>query len=260
MRMVTWDDERVSTRQSVAARSAFSGAELRDRYLQAVRAFTLSLTSLRGNSIYFGPIELLRFGSPRVTKHAVDWPIQGGLLTGQSGGHWRVEAASGRIEATVSGYAPRLPRPIYTWTHLQVHLLFTRLFLLGMRGREPAPGVRASPRDRLAAAGVDVAFCLTLGRMTGRRRFKGTLAIAIAYHVACWSLGGRTLGGLVMRQRVVAVDGTRLTPTQSLLRLAVLPLAWATRRPVHDEVAYTDVIRDENATEKEKGRLEPPLE
>ena len=235
----------MSTTQSVAAESAFSGAELRDRYLQAVRAFTLSLTGLRGNSLYLGPVELLRFGSPTVTKHAVDWPIEGGLLAGRRGGHWRVEAANGRIEARVSGYVPRLPRPIYTWSHLQVHLLFTRLYLLGMRGREPAPGVRATPRDRVAAAGVDVAFCLTLARMTGRRRrFRRTLAIAIVYHVACWSLGGRTLGGLVMRQRVVAVDGTRLTPPQSLLRLALLPLAWVTRRPVHDEVAYTDVIRD----------------
>ena len=43
---------------------------------------------------------------------------------------------------------------------------------------------------------------------------------------------------------LVAVDGSRLTPTQSLLRLVVLPASWLTRRPVHDELAATEVIQD----------------
>jgi hypothetical protein len=42
----------------------------------------------------------------------------------------------------------------------------------------------------------------------------------------------------------VAVDGSRLTPPQSLLRLALLPVSWILRRPVHDEVAGTIVIAD----------------
>jgi len=91
---------------------------------------------------------------------------------------------------------------------------------------------------------VDVAFCLTLARVTGRPRWGRTLAIAIAYHVACWSTSGRTLGGVVMRQRVVSVDGSRLTPTQSLLRLALLPASWLLRRPLHDDLASTEVIAD----------------
>ena len=65
-----------------------------------------------------------------------------------------------------------------------------------------------------------------------------------AANVACWSTSGQPLGGLVTRQRVVSVDGSRLTPTQSLARLAALPLSWILRRPVHDEFAGTEVIAD----------------
>ena len=68
------------------------------------------------------------------------------------------------------------------------------------------------------------------------------LGIAAAYHIACWSTSGRTLGGLVVGQRVVAVDGSRPTVLQSVVRLLALPLAWITRRPIHDELAGTDVI------------------
>ncbi|TMF91403.1 MAG: RDD family protein [Chloroflexi bacterium] len=227
MRVVTWDDDRVSTRAAVAAAGPFTGARLRDSYLDAVRALTFGLVTMRANSLVFGPLELLRFGPPRVTRDAVDWPIEGGLLAGRPGGHWRVEASSAQVEAILTGYRPRLPRLLYTLSHLQVHQLLFR------------------------AAAVDVAFCLTLARLSGRRRLRRTLAIAIAYHVGCWSISGRTLGGLVLRQRVVAVDGSRLTPTQSLLRLALLPAAWidllvrpARARPVHDELASTDVISD----------------
>ena len=248
MRVVTWDDDRVSTRAAVAAVGPFTGARLRDSYLDAVRALDTYLDMM---ITLPGPLELLRFGPPRVTRDAVDWPIEGGLLAGRPGGHWRVEASSAQVEAILTGYRPRLPRLLYTLSHLQVHQLFTRLYLLRVRGGEPAPGVRAAPQDRFRAAAVDVAFCLTLARLSGRRRLRRTLAIAIAYHVGCWSISGRTLGGLVLRQRVVAVDGSRLTPTQSLLRLALLPAAWidllvrpARARPVHDELASTDVISD----------------
>ena len=66
---------------------------------------------------------------------------------------------------------------------------------------------------------------------------------AVAYHLACWSFGGLTLGGLMLGQQVVAVDGEGVTPGQALLRLAALPLAWFRLRAVHDEVAGTDVVR-----------------
>jgi hypothetical protein len=245
MRVVTWDDGRVSTRAGVDAARRLTGAQLRDAFVEAVRRLTLGVVGVRDNSLVLGPIELLRFGPPRVTRSAVDWPIEGGLLARRPGGRWRVQASRGQIEATVTGYVPRLPRPIYVLTHLQVHQLFTRLYLLQLRGREPAPGKPAQAEDRFRAAAVDLAFCLTLARLVGRRRFGKTLAITAVYHVACWSISdGRTLGGLVMRQRVVAVDGSRLTPTQSLLRLVLLPLSWLTKRPVHDELAATEVVQD----------------
>ena len=93
---------------------------------------------------------------------------------------------------------------------------------------------------------IDVAFCFMLAGFIGRRRrrLRRTLVIAAAYHVACWSISGRTLGGLVMRQRVVAVDGSRLTPAQAIFRLALLPASWITRRPMQDELASTEVITD----------------
>lgn len=244
MRVVAWDDGRLSTQASVAVPGPLSGAALRDSYLDAVRRLTLGLVRLENNSLHVGPLEFLRFGRPAVSRNAVDWPIEGGLLAGGAGGHWRLQSSGGRVEASLSGYRPSLPRPVYAATQLQVHQLFTRLYLLRVRGRDPQPGVAAAPRDRMRAAAVDVAICLTLARLTGRRRLRRTLAIAIAYHVVCWSTSGRTLGGLVLRQRVVAVDGSRLTATQSLLRLALIPLSLVLRRPLHDEIAGTEVITD----------------
>ncbi len=205
---------------------------------------TLGLIGFRGNSLVLGPINLLRLGRPAVTRSAVDWPIEGGLLTRAPGGHWRIQASGGRVEASVTGYIPRLPKPLYLVSHLQVHLLFTRLFLLGLRGRDPLPAAVASPPDRIRAASVDAAFCLTLTRLTGRRTWRSLLAIAAVYHVACWSTSGQTLGGMVLRQRVVSVDGSRLIPAQSLLRFVLLPISWVAWRSVHDEVAQTTVIAE----------------
>lgn len=220
------------------------GAGLRDGYIEAVRTLTLGLIALRGNSLVLGPLELLRYGPPKVTADAVEWPVEGGLLSRRPGGTWRIESAGGTVRARLSGWVPALPRPIYSLTQLQVHLLFTRLYLLRLHGRDPAPGAPATRGDRLKAATVDAAFCITIAGLTGRRRPRRVMLIAAAYHVACWSLFGRTLGGLVMRQRVVAVDGSRVTPTQALLRFLLLPVSWITRRPLHDEAAATDVITD----------------
>jgi RDD family protein len=242
MRVVTWDDGRLSTQASVAVPGPLTGAALRDSYLDAVRRLTLGLVRLENNTLHIGPVVLLRFGRPAVSRNAVDWPIEGGLLAGGPGGHWRLQSSAGRVEASLSGYRPSLLRPVYAVTQLQVHQLFTRVYLLRVRGRDPQPGVAAAPRDRMRAAAVDVAFCLSLAGLTGRRRLRRTLGVAIAYHVVCWSTSGRTLGGMVMRQRVVAVDGSRATAAQSLLRLVLVPASWILRRPVHDEIACTEVV------------------
>lgn len=197
-----------------------------------------------------GPLELLRFGKPVVGAGSVEWPVNGGLLTAAARGTWRIGARDGKITATLDDFVPSLPRPLYAISHLQVHLLFVRLFLLGLRGRDRRPGVPASSRNRIRAATVDVALCLTLNRVFSRRMRPMTLlGVLAAYHVACWSTSGRTLGGEMMGQRVVSIDGRPLTFGQSVLRLITVPLSWITRTPVHDEIAATDVIVDE----KEKG-------
>lgn len=243
--MLRWEDGQVSTEDSVVVARVPSGPELRDSYLRDIHELTLGLVRVRGSSLYLGPLNLLRFGAATVTESGVEWPIEAGLLVRAPGGHLRFEVVDNRLVGSVDGYRPLLPLPVYALTQLPVHRLLTRLHLLRVRGREPAPGVAASRDNRMRAAAVDVAFCLTLSRVAGRRaRLRTFLGIAAVYHVACWSISGRTLGGLVQGERVVAVDGSRPTITQSLVRLVALPLAWVTRRPVHDELAGTDVIAD----------------
>jgi hypothetical protein len=243
--VVSWSDGVVAIADSVDGVPALSGAELRDRYWEAMRDVTFRLAKRRGNAIMIGPVELLRLGEPRVDAHAVEWPIQGGLLAGAAGGRWRVDVVEGRATASIDQFQPSLPRPLYSATHLQVHLLFTRLFLLRLRGRDNPPAVRASPRSRLDAATVDVAFCLTLNRVFSRRvRPLTGVALLAGYHLACWTVSGRTLGGTVLRQRVVSADGRPVTVPQAVLRLVTAPLSWVTQRPIHDEIAGTDVIVD----------------
>ena len=243
MTVVHVKDGEVSTQDSVAISREPTGRELREGYLHDIRVLTLGLVHARGDAIYIGPLELLRFGPPILTTSAVEWPIEGGITARAPGGTFRIEGARGRVTASVDGYRPRLPLPLYGLSQLPIHQLLIRLYLLRVRGREPAPGVTAAPEDRIRAAAVDVAFCLTLAGLAGRRRrLPALLGIAAAYHIACWSTSGRTLGGLVTRQRVVAVDGSRLTVMQAAFRLLALPLSWVARRPIHDELAGTEVI------------------
>jgi RDD family len=245
MTVVHVKDGQVSTQDSVAMPRTPTGRELRDGYLHNIQDLTLGLVHAQGNTLYVGPVELLRFGPPTVTASAVEWPIEGGITARAPGGSFRIEAAGGRVAASVDGFRPRLPLPLYALSQLPIHQLLIRLHLLRVRGREPAPGIAAAPPDRIRAAAVDVAICFTLAGLAGwRRRLPMLVGIAAAYHVACWSTSGRTLGGLVVRQRVVAVDGSRPTVMQSVVRLLALPLAWATRRPIHDELAGTDVITE----------------
>lgn len=255
MPVTRWDGERVHVEDSVAVSRGVTGAALRDGFLKDITPLTLGLVHARGSSLYLGPIELLRFGRAHVTRNRVEWPIEGGLFARAPGGHLRIEAARGRVAATVEGYRPFLPRPFYTVTQLPVHHLVTRLHLLRVRGRQPAPGVPAEPTKRIAAAAIDIGFCAALAAASGRRRrAPALLGIAITYHVACWSFSGRTLGGMVMGQRLVSVDGSRPTVGQALLRLAALPLSALRLRAIHDEVAGTDVVE----STKSEPNLPPP--
>ena len=236
---------RVSVEDSVPITRPMTGEQLREAYLDDVSKLTLGLVRIRGTSVFVGPIEVLRFGPPKVTRNSVDWPIEGGITAGAPGGHWRIEVEHGRVVASVKDYRPRLPLPLYAVSQLPIHHLVIRLHLLRLRGRKPQPGIPATRDDRLRAAAVDLAFCATLAGFTGRRRkLHVLLGITAAYHVACWSISGQTLGGMVMRQRVVSVDGSKPTVGQSVVRVFALPIAWALRRPVHDEAAGTEVITD----------------
>ena len=243
MRVVRIRDGRVFLEESVATPHGVTGKLLRDGFFKDITRLMLGLVSVRDSSLCLGPLELLRFGRATVTRTRVDWPIEGGLLTRVPGGRYRIEAAGGRLVASLDGYAPRLPMPLYLAAQLPIHHLVTRLHLLRVRGREPEPGRVARSSDRLQAAAIDAAFCLALANLTGRRhRWRLFLGIAAGYHVACWSISGRTLGGMVMKQRVVAIDGSRPSAGQAVVRLLALPIAWVRNRPNHDEIAATEVI------------------
>jgi hypothetical protein len=227
----------------VVTPNGVSGKTLRDTFLADISLLTLGLVKARANSLFLGPLELLRFGAAKVTRGAVEWPIEGGLLTRVPGGRLRIEAGGGRLVASVEEYQPMLPRLLYAVTQLPVHHLWTRLHLLRVRGRQPAPGVPADPARRLGAAAIDAGVCLALAAaIARRRRIPALLGIAVGYHIACWSFSGQTLGGAVMKQRVVAFDGSRVSAGQAVVRLIALPLTALWRRNVHDHVACTDVL------------------
>ena len=240
--MVSWRDGRVTIADEVDGTPALSGAQLEDAYWDAMRAVTFGLVRRRGNTVALGAVELLRLGEPRVGEHAVEWPIEGGLLAGAPGGKWRLASADGKVVATMEGFRPALAPALYAVSHQQVHLLSTRLLLLRMRKLPAGDPARAA--DRRRAAAVDIAFCISVTRLAGfRLRPRTVLAVIAGYHVACWATSGRTLGGIVLQQRVVAADGRRVSVTQAILRFALLPLSWIARRPIHDEMASTEVIK-----------------
>jgi hypothetical protein len=238
-----WREGRVEVEDSVAMSRRVAGSDLRDGFLKDIASLTFGLVRAGGNSLYLGPVELLRFGHAEVTGTRVEWPIEGGLFARVPGGRLRIEALRGRLVASVDGYRPLLPLALYVVSQLPIHHLVTRLHLLRVRGRQPAPGVPAEPTKRIAAAAIDLGLCAALAAAAGRRRrLPALLGIATAYHIACWSISGRTLGGMLMGQRVVSVDGSRPTVGQGLLRLTALPLSALRLRAIHDEVAGTDVV------------------
>jgi RDD family len=231
--------EQVQVVDSVEAPRQPSPDRLRDFYFKATERLTLGLVRYRDRSFTIGPVTLIRFGEPVATDSGWSFPIGPGALVGEPGGELAIGWRAGRLEAVVLGYRPSLPLPVYRFTQLLFHHFQTRLVLLRMRGRVPAGAVPATPAARLAAGAIDAALCLGLARFRPRT----ALVLAAVYHVACWRLTGVTLGGLLLGQRVVAVDGSRLTVGQALLRLAALPAAAVRLRALHDEVSGTEVVR-----------------
>jgi hypothetical protein len=206
---------------------------------------TLGLVRQRGSSLVLGPLEIVRFGPAKTTRSSVDFPIEGGLIVGDRGGRLRIHAGKGRLTASLDGFRPWLPRPLYVVTQLPFHHLILRLHLLRERGRLPAPGVPVAPTRRVAAAAIDIGLFALLAFVAGKRRRTAALAAIVAgYHVACWSISGRTLGGMITRQRVVSVDGSRVTAGQAVIRLLTLPVAALRMRALHDEIAGTEVVAD----------------
>jgi hypothetical protein len=244
MTVLRINDGRVSVEDSVEIPRAATGQELRDNYMADIPRLTFGLLHVRRGSVWLGPLELLRFGPANVRAHAVEWPIEGGILAGAPGGRFCIEAARGRLVASVEDYRPQIPLPLYRLTQLPIHHTVIRLHLLRVHGREPSPGLPASRQDRMKAAMIDLALCTALTGIVSRRsRLSLFMGISAAYHVACWTTSGRTLGGVVMSQRVVAVDGSRPTAGQSIVRLLALPFGWARGRPIHDDAACTDVVK-----------------
>lgn len=212
---------------------------LRDFYFDATERVTLGLVRYLDRSLRLGPLTLISFGEGSRTPHGWSFPIRGGILAAEPGGELLIGSTNGLTTVAVVGYRPKLPLPLYRATQYLFHHFLTRLALLQLRGRVPAESAPATPVARLAAGAIDAGVCLLLARGKYRR----AVLVAAGYHVACWSFGGLTLGGLLLGQRVVAVDGGAVTPGQALLRLAVLPLSLLRFRSVHDEVAGTDVVR-----------------
>jgi hypothetical protein len=229
----------VDVEDSVRMPVAPSPERLRDFYFTATERLTLGLVRYRDHALRLGGLTLVSFGEASRTAHGWSFPISGGVLTATPGGDLWIASADGLTTVAVVGYRPSLPLPVYRVTQYHFHRFITRLALLQLRGRVPVEEPPATPAARVTAGVIDAAVCLALARGRWRR----AVPVAVAYHVACWSFGGLTVGGLLLRQRVVALDGRGVTPGQALVRLAILPLALLRLRAVHDELAGTDVVR-----------------
>ena len=220
------------------------GQTLRDRFFADLVRLTLGLVQVRDGGQYIGPFELIHLGEPRWVaepRGGGRWvhPIEGGLLVRRPGGTISIGWEFGELIAEVEDFNPALPALVYDFTQRPLHRFIARLSLLGMRGRMPPPGYPSDPVTRIAGGAIDLAICAVLARLLRR----SVLEVVVPYHLAGWVAAGRTPGGFMTRQRVVAVDGTRLTPGQAALRLALLPVALLRRRAVHDEIAQTEVVR-----------------
>ena len=91
------------------------------------------------------------------------------------------------------------------------------------------------------------------------------LAITAAYFIYCWTHGGQTLPMKTWRIRLVARDGSAITPRMGIYRflfaliglgLCGLGLAWALfdrdRQFLHDRLAGTRLVKDEGGRRKDE--------
>jgi hypothetical protein len=243
MMVLVWHEPPVHHLCRVSAPVEPARERLRDAFFADVGALTFGVIRAERWRLRLGPLTLLAFGEPAFDGWSWTWPIAGGLLARRPGGTLRYGWRDGELVAAVDGYLPRLPALAYRLTQVVVHRVLTRRFLLHLRGRTPAPASPAGPAQRLLTASLDLALCAgAAAAVSRRRRLRTFAAVAAGYHLACWSLGGRTLGGMLTGQRLVSVDGSAVAPWQALLRLAALPRALRTLRAVHDEVAGTEVV------------------
>jgi hypothetical protein len=243
MMVLVWHEPPVHQSCRVRAPVETGRDRLRDAFFADVRRLTLGTVRGERWRLWLGPLTLLAFGEPAFDGRVWTWPITGGLLARGPGGALRYGWRDGVLVGEVDGYLPRLPAFAYRLTQVPVHRMVTRRFLLGLRGRTPAPGPPAGPAQRLLTATLDLSLCAGVAvALTRRRRLRTFVAVAAGYHVVCWSLAGRTIGGLVTGQRLVSVDGGPVAPWQAVVRLAALPRALWALRAVHDEAAATEVI------------------
>jgi len=245
MMVRVWQEPPVHQECRVGAPADPGRDRLRDAFFADVGRLTVGTVRGERWRLRLGPLTLLSFGEPAFDGWAWTWPITGGLLARRPGGFLRYGWRDGELFAAVDGYLPRLPALAYRVTQLPAHRVLTRRFLLGLRGRTPSPAPPAGPAQRLLTATLDLALCVGVATAVSRRhRLRTFAALAAGYHLACWTLGGRTLGGLATGQRLVSVDGSAVAPWQALLRLAALPRALRTLRAAHDQAAETEVVEE----------------
>ncbi len=214
-----------------------------DASWQALEHLLGGLIRVRDGAIRLGPVPLLRLGPPAAVDGGWSWAIEGSLLARRPGGKVTIGWRDGQLVQRVEGYHPSLPGALYRATQLPFHHLVTRLSLLRVRGPLPAPGMPATPVARAAATAADLVLMLAAARAMGRRRVLArAVLLGAAYHVAAWSLDGSTLGQRLVGTRLLAVDGSRVTPGQAAVRLLLMPVAVLRMRAIHDEVAGTDEV------------------
>jgi hypothetical protein len=231
-------------RDEVIAPRAPSFARLREGVFGGSVRRLAGLVRFDGQAMRMGPIALLTFGQPVFEQPAWRWPITGGLLARRPGGWVVVGWHKDELYCEVRDYQPRLPGPIFLLTQLPFHHMVTRLALLDLRGRAPAPGLPAEPVRRLAAGVLDAVLCgAIVVAWRPRRRLAAVLGTALLYHVGFWSIDGQTPGACLAGIRVVSADGSPIRPVQALLRVLTLPLGIAGLRARHDDLAGTEVVR-----------------